>query len=757
MNMIRTTIAAIVVSVVCSICGPRALAQAQNGTLEVSVMQNGCTLDGTGFDIDPVARNVYYWRRPTWGTSDYFNACDNYLGAVWGIPYNNLAGEGLNEDQPDGAWLVPQTLNAGYLGMFANSECRTVNGIQVCNEYREYATNELASSLVPNNYYEIRFRLSAAQGGDSSIFENAQWNPHAWKNVGIVLSANPLMEYHYGVLQAAAGANVQREVATSPTFWYNPIYPRWVDVSALVYITGNAKNYVTIGNIDPYLDNTNSMPIAAFGQTTTPGVRKIYSYYFLDGLEVEAVEPPTTCTDCSRFSVKATKKVPSPAGQCCYLIEIKNSSTCPIATVELDPVSQGEDQTLDLGGSPIMPNTTRIVEACVSAFAVGNSTLGSENVTWNVRLRGVGNTLMCTKQIRVACDCECVNLDILHEPPRDGVTATLVRDTTSENECCYVVRFTNARQCDFRSLVAFLDLDFSAPAAGLSVSALGPFDTPIVTSNGFGQITDVKSEATSVVNIPANGSLDVLRVCLDAGAPDVDMTVSWGTSTPPDFYWFCSRTFDLHLSCDLVPLSCCDNITITTRGPRWSDPLPYPATCCIFLEASQIPTPGCDIYSVTLVRPDNSERTMLGGNGKPLTIAAPPAKTPLTMLCGGEDCPCTYTIRFKDKFGNVICEKTHTRPYCNNPLNDPYDPSPVGFEPSFGKAGGPPVPETAGGIRPRAAALYDMQGKQVLTFPDPDDADGIRSLIRMSSLANGAYMLRVERVDGTVTTTLVTR
>lgn len=718
--------------------------QVVNGTLEQVAFPPPpaapCTLDDLGLYLAPPVRpNVLGWSQATKGGSvDYYNACH---GTGFGIPYNNMCGTGPNEDQPDGAHYGG-ALQAGYLGIISSTRCVVVDGATVCTEYREYAQNQLATPLISGSRYRIRFKIAAAQGGVGSSFQGAGIDAYALMNISIVLSSAQIIEPHMGVLTAAPSTNVQIIDLSRPNFWYDPVYPRWITVETEVTITGFAKNYLIIGNRDATLNNANTVQILDVPVPPIPGVNLIYSYNYIDGVSVEEVID-AGCLDCNKYTITATRKTSGPSDKCCYDIKIKNNSTCPISTVTVDRDGAYLDVNLPLGGDPIDPGEERILPMCVDVF----SNLGSDNIplgeerVWNVILKNIAGTTLCNKPIRVSCLCNCTET-------RQGVDISLVRDASSTDKCCWIVRLTNNRKCVFRDFFQGLKLTPTAPAGNMSVSPLGIMGTPILSLDGTGKITDVKIPATGIMTVQAGASIDMAKICLDAGAVDVSMIVNMATDD--DFSGLCNMDWPLTLKCTN---SCCDNITLIPRPLGFWDPYPNPSNCCKIIDVMQNATSGCQVYKITVEPPTGSPITLLGGNGVPVTLPTAPNKIKLMMVCseGG-----TYTFKFYDQSGALLCAKTYVAPPCTHDWptgGDPWD-GPVrksGLDKGV-KSGEVPNNTTA----PRSAVLFDIHGRQVLELQHVSSKEHMKKDILDAGLSNGVYILRIMHTDDTVSDVTLT-
>lgn len=95
------------------------------------------------------------WTAPTYGTSDYFNACDNVINGIVGVPKNQL-GYQLSKS------------GSAYCGFWAFS----YGGVAGCYSgqfWWEYIQGQFTHPLIANHTYSIGFYFSLANGSSLAV------------------------------------------------------------------------------------------------------------------------------------------------------------------------------------------------------------------------------------------------------------------------------------------------------------------------------------------------------------------------------------------------------------------------------------------------------------------------------------------------------------------------------------------------------------------------------------------------------------
>lgn len=182
------------------------------------------------------------WIAPSLATSDYFNECSviaNVPNAVFGYQY---AYEGY-----------------GMLGILMSLDSGEVS-------YVEYIQAKLIQPLESDKTYEFSFRVNLANGSDYAVGSVGAW----FTNTAVSsLSGTPMF---------SSLPNIQNVSGIlSDTL-------NWMEVRGEFTATGG-EEYITIGYYtdtlapDTLRNNPQAAPVS------------IYSYYYIDGLELKEVEP----------------------------------------------------------------------------------------------------------------------------------------------------------------------------------------------------------------------------------------------------------------------------------------------------------------------------------------------------------------------------------------------------------------------------------------------------------------------------------
>lgn len=185
------------------------------------------------------------WYAPSAGTSDFFNSCSPISGGA-NVP--NSAFGYQNSYDGDGMLGIILTIEEGELSYF------------------EYVQAKLIQPLESGRTYEISFRVNLANGSDYAVGSVGAWLSNSTVtslNWTPIFSATPSISNNTGILSDTTN---------------------WMEVKAN-YLSNGGEEYITIGYYTDTLspDTLRINPIAV---TTT-----IYSYYYIDGLELKEVEP----------------------------------------------------------------------------------------------------------------------------------------------------------------------------------------------------------------------------------------------------------------------------------------------------------------------------------------------------------------------------------------------------------------------------------------------------------------------------------
>ncbi len=180
------------------------------------------------------------WLAPTQvGTSDLYNTC-----APNRVPSNG------------NYYQWPRT-GSSFTGIFC---------IEPTYPVREYLHSQLSSTLIPNNFYYVKFYV---------VLSN--FSKDASNNLALYLSNN--------IIYQSGAANFLLNYIPQIKKFNNPIISdtlNWIEISGIYQAIG-FENYITIGNFN---DNTS---------TTTKVVdsSKTYgAYYFIDDVSIENITTP---------------------------------------------------------------------------------------------------------------------------------------------------------------------------------------------------------------------------------------------------------------------------------------------------------------------------------------------------------------------------------------------------------------------------------------------------------------------------------
>ena len=200
------------------------------------------------------------WSRPTEGTSDYLNAC---LGMPFSlsVPGNQFGTQAAHSGN-------------GYAGFycFYGNQAAEVPG----NDDREYVTHGLASPLVPGRTYAVEFFVSLADV-----------SKYAVNDIGALLSMQvPTRTDEFAIEHAPQITNTTQELLDDKT--------GWMRINGC-FVADSAYAYITIGNF-------HDAASTQFTEVPTNYPLTYFSYYYVDDVSVQALDPPelgpdiTSCT-----------------------------------------------------------------------------------------------------------------------------------------------------------------------------------------------------------------------------------------------------------------------------------------------------------------------------------------------------------------------------------------------------------------------------------------------------------------------------
>ncbi len=197
------------------------------------------------------------WFRPTEGTSDYFNAC-------LGVPFS--------ENVPDNEFGDQLAHSAnGYAGFYCFYSTTAVTTAP--DGDHEYVTHALAAPLVPGETYTVEFFVSLADV-----------SKYAVNDIGALLSVH-------------APHRMDSEAITATPQFMNTSLAMLDDKSGWARIHGcfvadSAFAFITVGNFHVGASTV-------FEEVPTSFPLTWYSYYYVDDVSVQHIEPPQLGPDLS--------------------------------------------------------------------------------------------------------------------------------------------------------------------------------------------------------------------------------------------------------------------------------------------------------------------------------------------------------------------------------------------------------------------------------------------------------------------------
>ena len=184
------------------------------------------------------------WYAPTLGTSDYFNSCSSVGGGA------NVPNTAIGFQTPfDGQ---------GYLGILLQIELTDI-------DWFEYTQAKLTSPLIQGYSYKFSFNVNLANNSDYAIKKIGAWfTPNA-------VSSNTSQSM-FTTLPQIVNANGFIADTTG-----------WTKIEG-EFIANGGEEYLTIGYYSDTI-NVDTLRNSVFADPTS-----IFSYYYIDGLELEEVE-----------------------------------------------------------------------------------------------------------------------------------------------------------------------------------------------------------------------------------------------------------------------------------------------------------------------------------------------------------------------------------------------------------------------------------------------------------------------------------
>lgn len=195
----------------------------------------------TPFDAYFEIKHCLGWYKPTYATSDYYNACNNSINGLVGVPNNTTGSQ-------------PAFSGSGYLGFYTYTDS---NSCSCFGNWIEYVQSKLVLPLEAGHVYKITFYVSLAESGELAV-----------SDIGAYFSANPISSSNYRPFQGIT-PQVRNSKGNYLTDTIN-----WMKISG-EFIAKGGEQYITIGNFDDTLQ-FDTLRVKPFNYSS-------WSYYYLDG------------------------------------------------------------------------------------------------------------------------------------------------------------------------------------------------------------------------------------------------------------------------------------------------------------------------------------------------------------------------------------------------------------------------------------------------------------------------------------------
>lgn len=193
-------------------------------------------------DYGTLNMDAKYWKIPSLGTTDYFSRCSEELPVE-----NNYIGSQLPFD------------GDSYAGMYMYAP----------QDYREYITAELETTLEKDKLYKVSFMVNLADKVEFAVntFEVLL------SKVAFEVSTSKYIDLVY----LPKVADINHKQITTTTFFNNT--EDWTEISTTIIAKGNER-FLTIGNFK----SNESTKVEVVKKTS-----KKSSYYFIDMVSVEVM------------------------------------------------------------------------------------------------------------------------------------------------------------------------------------------------------------------------------------------------------------------------------------------------------------------------------------------------------------------------------------------------------------------------------------------------------------------------------------
>ncbi len=395
----------------------------------------------------PVETNGWYI--PTNSTSDYFRkkfaSNGNIINYDAGVPVN-LCTSYINKQEAFAYNPNNNNQNRAYCGIYMRRKF-TEDGtydLDYTGNKNEYIQQKLASPLLANHHYEVKFRVSRADSVLNDKF--------ALKHLAAYFTEDYVPDANVRLTMAPIPVQGDQNLVWDTDHGYyfeggGIDGTHWDDVEG--YITPTTDlNYVTIGHfLDQYVPNTyreNGDIKSTKGIPATQwGVVDIY--YFIDSLEITEVDE-IPCNNCGtpdeptyKIELEPVLKT-DPNADCCFdvyvtVADLSADKVCPLQQASL--FTGGEPNNWTLKGTATCPIgnypkgvKTYLMRICVPPNQVSGGFLPFK-LTYNY------GDFECFYCLPAKCVCEC-------EPNENTyLMLTQLEPIVPTTKCCWKIQLVN--------------------------------------------------------------------------------------------------------------------------------------------------------------------------------------------------------------------------------------------------------------------------------------------------------------------------
>ncbi len=598
--------------------------------------------NGGGFFLQNGSfENCRRWHRPTLATPDFFSSDHNLPGRR--VHTNDFGAQHAfaNCQYNDGS--------EAYAGIHL-----TQSGGQ---QYKEYVQAKLREPLAVGASYRIAFRLSRAAG--TLKHASAAYTPsgHSINKISAYLSSSEVLDY-------TTEGNLL-DPATAPGQWvesndqvnqgggipdfqlYNDGGPgdeEWMKVEDIVTISGNSKEYITIGNFQASWGS---------GDWYHPGPAPpaaIDMYYYIDCVEIELINPPVECLCAGSNYVVSVNPVhgESNENECCmeiYVTPPQDINTCLLDRI--DVYRPGQPGSPALSFTPPLGLLPRGVKSKIGEICYDIADDGQQQ-TLNFDFWSSGEKCSDSKSFDLQCaTCGCEDLPSggfsLSWVKAEGTCPVFIGECSG---CCWNLVLTNESDCDFVAGEIELTLD------QFDVGDINWQSLPVRPFPGSGWFPRI-DEAGKFVwanpggTIKANtGPLVIGGLCIPDNTLEFEYHMQYvvvlaGTNPPV----VCPREWEGTFYCG----DCCDDYDVEFF---LGDQTYVPVQCCMYIfSVDRKPGPNCPDPKVRLLLNDVEYNTWNNGVFQEEVCISD------DIFTAGPSCH-EVTIQILDNNNEVLCERS---------------------------------------------------------------------------------------------------